>query len=149
IVEFTGEAIHKLSMDERMMICNMSIEAGAKAGLISPDQTTLDYIRGRKYAPQGEQFEEAANYWLSRASDEDATYNTVRIIHAEEIEPIITWGTNPSMGTGVSGHVPTQADYKDESDKAALQKALDYMGLLEGQPLTSIDIQHVFIGSCT
>ncbi|MFZ4200790.1 3-isopropylmalate dehydratase large subunit [Lysinibacillus sp. NPDC056220] len=149
IVEFTGEAIHKLSMEERMTICNMSIEAGAKAGLISPDQITVDYIRGRKYAPQGEQFEEAANYWLRLASDEDATYDTVRIIHAEEIEPIITWGTNPSMGTGVSGHVPTLADYKDESDKAALQKALDYMGLEEGQPLTSIDIQHVFIGSCT
>ncbi len=149
IVEFTGEAIHKLSMEERMTICNMSIEAGAKAGLISPDQITVDYIRGRKYAPQGEQFEEAANYWLSLASDEDAAYDTVRIIHAEEIEPIITWGTNPSMGTGVSGHVPTLADYKDESDKAALQKALDYMGLEEGQPLTSIDIQHVFIGSCT
>ncbi len=149
IVEFTGEAIHKLTMEERMTICNMSIEAGAKAGLISPDQTTVDYIRGRKYAPQGEQFEEAANYWLSLASDENATYDTVRIIHAEEIEPIITWGTNPSMGTGVSGHVPTRADYKDESDKVALQKALDYMGLEEGQPLTSIDIQHVFIGSCT
>lgn len=149
IVEFTGEAIHKLSMEERMTICNMSIEAGAKAGLISPDQTTVDYIRGRKYAPQGEKLEEAAAYWLSLASDEDATYDTVRIIKAEEIEPIITWGTNPSMGTGVSGHVPTQADYEDESDKAALQKALAYMGLEEGQPLTSIDIQHVFIGSCT
>ncbi|MBD8521735.1 3-isopropylmalate dehydratase large subunit [Lysinibacillus fusiformis] len=149
IVEFTGEAIHNLSMEERMTICNMSIEAGAKAGLISPDQTTVDYIRGRKYAPQAEQFEEAASYWLSLASDEDASYDTVRIIHAEEIEPIITWGTNPSMGTGVSGHVPTIADYKDESDKAALQKALDYMGLEEGQPLTSIGIQHVFIGSCT
>jgi len=149
IVEFTGEAIHKLSMEERMTICNMSIEAGAKAGLISPDQTTVDYIRGRKYAPQSEKFEEAADYWLSLASDEDATYDTVRIIHAEEIEPIITWGTNPSMGTGVSGHVPTKEDYKDESDKAALQNALAYMGLEEGQPLTSIDIQHVFIGSCT
>ncbi|WP_155594006.1 3-isopropylmalate dehydratase large subunit [Lysinibacillus cavernae] len=149
IVEFTGEAIHKLSMEERMTICNMSIEAGAKAGLISPDQTTVDYIRGRKYAPQGDQLEEAVAYWLSLASDEDATYDTVRIIKAEEIEPIITWGTNPSMGTGVSGYVPTQADYEDESDKAALQKALSYMGLEEGQPLTSIDIQHVFIGSCT
>ncbi|MFJ8459678.1 3-isopropylmalate dehydratase large subunit [Lysinibacillus xylanilyticus] len=149
IVEFTGEAIHKLSMEERMTICNMSIEAGAKAGLISPDQTTVDYIRGRKHAPQGEKFEEAAAYWLSLASDEDATYDTVRIIQAEEIEPIITWGTNPSMGSGVSSNVPTQADYVDESDKAALQKALAYMGLKEGQPLTSIDIQHVFIGSCT
>ncbi|WP_374967536.1 3-isopropylmalate dehydratase large subunit [Lysinibacillus sp. RS5] len=149
IVEFTGEAIHKLSMEERMTICNMSIEAGAKAGLISPDQTTVDYIRGRKHAPQGEKFEEAAEYWLSLASDEDATYDTVRIIQAEEIEPIITWGTNPSMGSGVSSNVPTQADYVDESDKAALRKALAYMGLEEGQPLTSIDIQHVFIGSCT
>ncbi|MGA3602986.1 3-isopropylmalate dehydratase large subunit [Lysinibacillus agricola] len=149
IVEFTGEAIHKLSMEERMTICNMSIEGGAKAGLISPDQTTVDYIRGRKHAPQGEKFEEAAEYWLSLASDEDATYDTVRIIQAEEIEPIITWGTNPSMGSGVSSNVPTQADYVDESDKAALQKALAYMGLKEGQPLTSIDIQHVFIGSCT
>ncbi|MGE7954528.1 3-isopropylmalate dehydratase large subunit [Lysinibacillus xylanilyticus] len=149
IVEFTGEAIHKLSMEERMTICNMSIEAGAKAGLISPDQTTVDYIRGRKHAPQGEKFEEAAAYWLSLASDEDATYDTVRIIQAEEIEPIITWGTNPSMGSGVSNNVPTQADYEDESDKAALRKALAYMGLEEGQPLTSIDIQHVFIGSCT
>ncbi|WP_285394953.1 3-isopropylmalate dehydratase large subunit [Lysinibacillus sp. fls2-241-R2A-57] len=149
IVEFTGEAIHKLSMEERMTICNMSIEAGAKAGLISPDQTTVDYIRGRKHAPQGEKFEEAADYWLSLASDEDATYDTVRIIQAEEIEPIITWGTNPSMGSGVSSNVPTQADYEDESDKAALRKALAYMGLEEGQPLTSIDIQHVFIGSCT
>lgn len=149
IVEFTGEAIHKLSMEERMTICNMSIEAGAKAGLISPDQTTVDYIRGRKHAPQGEKFEEAANYWLSLASDEDATYDTVRIIQAEEIEPIITWGTNPSMGSGVSSNVPTQSEYEDESDKAALRKALAYMGLEEGQPLTSIDIQHVFIGSCT
>ncbi|MFT9819689.1 3-isopropylmalate dehydratase large subunit [Lysinibacillus sp. NPDC056185] len=149
IVEFTGEAIHKLAMEERMTICNMSIEAGAKAGLISPDQTTVDYIRGRKHAPQGEKFEEAADYWLSLASDEDATYDTVRIIQAEEIEPIITWGTNPSMGSGVSSNVPTQADYEDESDKAALRKALAYMGLEEGQPLTSIDIQHVFIGSCT
>lgn len=149
IVEFTGEAIHKLSMEERMTICNMSIEAGAKAGLISPDQTTVDYIRGRKHAPQGEKFEEAANYWLSLASDEDATYDTVRIIQAEEIEPIVTWGTNPSMGSGVSSNVPTQSEYEDESDKAALRKALAYMGLEEGQPLTSIDIQHVFIGSCT
>ncbi|QPQ30438.1 3-isopropylmalate dehydratase large subunit [Lysinibacillus sp. JNUCC 51] len=149
IVEFTGEAIHKLSMEERMTICNMSIEAGAKAGLISPDQTTVDYIRGRKHAPQGEKFAEAADYWLSLASDDDATYDTVRIIQAEEIEPIITWGTNPSMGSGVSSNVPTQADYEDESDKAALRKALAYMGLEEGQPLTSIDIQHVFIGSCT
>ncbi|WP_010300544.1 3-isopropylmalate dehydratase large subunit [Kurthia senegalensis] len=148
IVEFTGEAIHALSMEERMTICNMSIEAGAKAGLISPDATTVEYIRGRKFAPQTE-FEEAAAYWLSLASDEDATYDEVRIIEASEIEPIVTWGTNPSMGIGVSKNVPAKEDFTDESDKQALQKALAYMDLEEGTPITSIAIQHVFIGSCT
>ncbi|MFJ8235959.1 3-isopropylmalate dehydratase large subunit [Ureibacillus sp. NPDC094379] len=149
IVEYTGEAIQSLSMEERMTICNMSIEAGAKAGLVSPDEITVEYLRGKRFAPQGETFEEAANYWLSLASDEGATYDTVLEIDAAEIEPIITWGTNPSMGSGVSQTVPTVEDYETESDKAALQKALAYMGLEEGQPLTSIEVQNVFIGSCT
>ena len=149
IVEFTGEAIHGLSMEERMTICNMSIEAGAKAGLVSPDEITVEYLRGKRFAPQGETFEEAANYWLSLASDEGATYDTVLEIDATEIEPIVTWGTNPSMGSGVSQSVPTADDYETESDKAALKKALAYMGLEEGQPLTSIEVQNVFIGSCT
>lgn len=148
IVEFTGDAIHKLSMEERMTICNMSIEAGAKAGLISPDQITVDYLKGRKFAPQ-QQFEEAATHWLSLASDADATYDEVRIIQASEIEPIVTWGTNPSMGVGVSQTVPTAADFAEESDKQALEKALTYMDLAAGTPITDIAIQHVFIGSCT
>ena len=148
IVEFTGDAIHKLSMEERMTICNMSIEAGAKAGLISPDQITVDYLKGRKFAPQ-QQFEEAATHWLSLASDADATYDEVRIIQASEIEPIVTWGTNPSMGVGVSQTVPTAADFAEESDKQALEKALTYMDLEAGTPITDIAIQHVFIGSCT
>lgn len=148
IVEFTGDAIHKLSMEERMTICNMSIEAGAKAGLISPDQITVDYLKGRKFAPQ-QQFEEAATHWLSLASDADATYDEVRIIQASEIEPIVTWGTNPSMGVGVSQTVPTAADFVEESDKQALEKALTYMDLEAGTPITDIAIQHVFIGSCT
>ncbi len=148
IVEFTGDAIHKLSMEERMTICNMSIEAGAKAGLISPDQITVDYLKGRKFAPQ-QQFEEAAAHWLSLASDADATYDEVRIIQASEIEPIVTWGTNPSMGVGVSQTVPTAADFAEESDKQALKKALTYMDLEAGTPITDIAIQHVFIGSCT
>lgn len=148
IVEFTGDAIHKLSMEERMTICNMSIEAGAKAGLISPDQITVDYLKGRKFAPQ-QQFEEAAAHWLSLASDADATYDEVRIIQASEIEPIVTWGTNPSMGVGVSQTVPTAADFAEESDKQALEKALTYMDLEAGTPITDIAIQHVFIGSCT
>ena len=149
IVEFTGSAIRNLSMEERMTICNMSIEAGAKAGLVSPDQTTIDFIRGRRFAPQGDKFEEAAAYWLSLASDEGCSYDVTLELPAEDIEPIVTWGTNPSMGAGISQTVPTEADYQTESDKAALKKALAYMGLEQGQPLTSIDIQHVFIGSCT
>lgn len=149
IVEFTGSAIRNLSMEERMTICNMSIEAGAKAGLVSPDQTTIDFIRGRRFAPQGDKFEEAAAYWLSLASDEGCSYDVTLELPAEDIEPIVTWGTNPSMGAGISQTVPTEADYQTESDKAALRKALTYMGLEQGQPLTSIDIQHVFIGSCT
>lgn len=149
IVEYTGEAIRKLSMEERMTICNMSIEAGAKAGLISPDETTVEFLRGRRHVPQGEKFEEAANYWLSLASDADATYDVVLEIDALEIEPIVTWGTNPAMGVGVSKTVPTAADYNSETDKTALNKALEYMDLQEGQKITDIEIQHVFIGSCT
>ncbi|GGG15123.1 3-isopropylmalate dehydratase large subunit [Lysinibacillus alkalisoli] len=149
IVEFTGQAIRNLSMEERMTICNMSIEAGAKAGLIAPDETTVEYIRGRRYAPQGEAFERAAAYWLSLASDEGATYDAVLEIKAEEIEPVVTWGTNPAMGTGISGNVPTFEDYTSDADKKALEQALNYMGLEAGQPIESIDIQHVFIGSCT
>ncbi len=149
IVEYTGEAIRKLSMEERMTICNMSIEAGAKAGLISPDETTVEFLRGRRHVPQGEQFEEAAKYWLSLASDTDATYDVMLEIDAANIEPIVTWGTNPAMGVGVSKTVPTAADYDNEADKSALDKALEYMDLQAGQKITDIEIQHVFIGSCT
>lgn len=149
IVEFTGEAIRNLTMEERMTVCNMSIEAGAKAGLISPDETTIEYIRGRKYAPQGEAFEEKTKEWLALATDEGATYDTVLEIDTSEIEPFVTWGTNPSMGSGILSSVPRESDYESQSDREALKKALAYMDLEEGQPLTSIDIQHVFIGSCT
>ncbi|CAM5223894.1 3-isopropylmalate dehydratase large subunit OS=Ureibacillus acetophenoni OX=614649 GN=leuC PE=3 SV=1 [Ureibacillus acetophenoni] len=149
IVEFTGEAIRSLSMEERMTICNMSIEAGAKAGLISPDEKTVEFLRGRRHAPKEDKFEEAAEYWLSLASDPGAKYDVVLEIDADEIEPIVTWGTNPSMGTGVTKTVPTTSDYESETDKQALRKALTYMGLEEGQPIESIEIQHVFIGSCT
>ena len=149
IVEYTGEAIRKLSMEERMTICNMSIEAGAKAGLISPDETTVEFLRGRRHAPKGETFEEAAKYWLSLASDADATYDVVLEIDAADIEPIVTWGTNPAMGVGVSQTVPTANDYDNETDRQALEKALQYMDLQECQKITDIEVQHVFIGSCT
>ncbi|EGQ27015.1 3-isopropylmalate dehydratase large subunit [Mammaliicoccus sciuri] len=149
IVEYTGEAIRSLSMEERMTICNMSIEAGAKAGLIGPDETTIEYLRGRRYAPQGEEFEKAAERWIALNTDEGAQFDQVLEINADEIEPFVTWGTNPSMGSGISASIPSAADYKTETEKSALRSALEYMGLEEGMPLTSIDIQHVFIGSCT
>jgi len=149
IVEFTGEAIRNLTMEERMTVCNMSIEAGAKAGLISPDETTVAYLKGRRYVPKGEAFEESAAHWLSLATDEGAAYDTILEMNADEIEPFVTWGTNPSMGSGISANVPYAKDFESESDKEALKQALTYMGLEEGVPLRSIDIQHVFIGSCT
>ncbi|PIC76010.1 3-isopropylmalate dehydratase large subunit [Sporosarcina sp. P19] len=149
IVEYTGEAIRGLTMEERMTICNMSIEAGAKAGLIGPDETTINYLRGRRYAPQGEEFEAAAERWLALNTDEGATYDQVLEIHADEIEPFVTWGTNPSMGSGISSTIPTTADYVSETDKSALRSAMEYMGLEEGMALTDIEIQHAFIGSCT
>ena len=149
IIEYTGEAVRNFTMEERMTICNMSIEAGAKAGLISPDEKTIGYLKGRKYIPTGEAFDEAAAQWLSNATDQGANYDTVVEIDTDEIEPFVTWGTNPSMGSGITNNVPYVADFENESDKVALTNALTYMGLEEGMPLTSIDIQHVFIGSCT
>lgn len=146
IVEYTGEAIRKMSMEERMTICNMSIEAGARAGLISPDATTVDFLRGKRRVPQGEEFEKAAKEWLALATDEDAVYDKTLSIQAESIEPQVTWGTNPGMGVPVSGSTPviSEVDNKEE-----VKLALEYMGLEEGQPMTSIEVDHVFIGSCT
>ena len=149
IVEYTGEAIRNLTMEQRMTICNMSIEAGARAGLISPDEKTVEYLRGRRHVPQGADFDKEAAYWLSLASDSDATYDVSLSIHCDEISPFVTWGTNPSMGTGISGHVPFAADFESHADREALHQALAYMNLEEGTPMSSIAIQHVFIGSCT
>jgi 3-isopropylmalate/(R)-2-methylmalate dehydratase large subunit len=146
IMEYTGDAIRKLSMEERMTICNMSIEAGARAGLISPDQTTVDYLKGRRYVPLGEDFEKLAEEWLSLATDEGAVYDQTITIDATKIEPQVTWGTNPGMGAPVSGSTPIIADSQDPE---GVRRALEYMGLAENQPITSIEIDHVFIGSCT
>lgn len=148
IIEYTGDAIHNLSMEERMTICNMSIEAGARAGLVSPDHTTIEYLRGRRHVAQ-ENFDELAQSWLALATDEGATYDSVCEINASEIEPYVTWGTNPAMGRGISQQVPYADDYATQSDRSALKQALHYMGLEPGQSLQDIPIQHVFIGSCT
>lgn len=149
IIEYTGDTIRNMTMEERMTICNMSIEAGAKAGLISPDETTVEYLRGRREVPQGEAFEAAAEKWLNLATDEDAVYDKVVEMNASEIEPFVTWGTNPSMGSGITNQIPATADMETDSEKSSLENALEYMGLEEGMALTDIDIQHVFIGSCT
>ncbi|GGP07107.1 3-isopropylmalate dehydratase large subunit [Oceanobacillus neutriphilus] len=146
VMEYTGEAIRNLTMEERMTICNMSIEAGARAGLISPDETTVEFLRGREMVPEGEAFEALAEDWLALATDEGAEYDHTVTIHADEIEPQVTWGTNPGMGVPVSASTPTIADaeYPDE-----VKRALEYMDLEENQPITSIHVDHVFIGSCT
>jgi 3-isopropylmalate/(R)-2-methylmalate dehydratase large subunit len=149
VIEYTGEAIRGLSMEERMTVCNMSIEAGARAGLISPDETTFEYLRGRRYAPGAAAFEEAVEEWKQLATDKDATYDHTVTLDATKIEPQVTWGTNPGMCLPISASVPDPALIEDQDEKNAVQQALAYMGLKPNQQLTSIEIQHVFIGSCT
>ncbi|MED4055946.1 3-isopropylmalate dehydratase large subunit [Niallia taxi] len=147
VIEYTGDVIKQLSMEERMTICNMSIEGGARAGLVCPDETTFSYMRGRKYAP--ENFEEAVKAWGEIVSDEDAVYDKVIEIDGNDIAPMVSWGTNPSMTAKVDDSIPTENDFADETDRRALKSALQYMGLKEGQQIKDIAIQHVFIGSCT
>ncbi|UFU00827.1 3-isopropylmalate dehydratase large subunit [Radiobacillus kanasensis] len=149
VVEYTGEAIRSLPMEGRMTICNMSIEAGARAGLISPDQTTVDFLKGRRHVPKGAEFDQVAAEWLALATDEGATYDATVEINAEEVEPQVTWGTNPSMCVPVSANVPNPAEAPNDNARNDMIRALDYMGLEPNQPMESIEIQHVFIGSCT
>ncbi|KKE79738.1 3-isopropylmalate dehydratase large subunit [Oceanobacillus caeni] len=147
VMEYTGEAIRNLSMEGRMTVCNMSIEGGARAGLISPDEKTVEYLRGREYVPKGEAFDKKAEEWLALATDEDAVYDKTVVINAEEVEPQVSWGTNPSMCVPISGTTPSLESVKEH--KEDVKRALEYMGLEENQPITSIEIDHVFIGSCT
>lgn len=149
VIEYTGETIRGFSMEERMTVCNMSIEGGARAGLISPDDTTVEYLRGRRHVPKGEAFDEAAADWKSLATDEGATYDTIVEIEASEVEPQVTWGTNPGMCIPVTANVPSPDDTDKPSDKDEIQRALVYMGLEARQPISSVTIDHVFIGSCT
>ncbi|MFD1848709.1 3-isopropylmalate dehydratase large subunit [Oceanobacillus bengalensis] len=146
VMEYTGDAIHKLSMEGRMTICNMSIEGGARAGLISPDEKTVEFLRGREYVPKGEAFDKKAEEWLALATDEGATYDHTVVINAEEVEPQVSWGTNPSMCVPISGSTPSLDEVEHRDD---VKRALEYMGLEENQSITSIEIDHVFIGSCT
>lgn len=145
-VEYAGSAIRSLSMEARMTICNMSIEMGARGGMIAPDKTTFEYIKGRKHAPEGEEWNKAVEYWRSLYSDENAAFDAEFEFNAADIEPMITYGTNPGMGIGVTQHIPTLAEVESLD---SLKKSLDYMGLEEGEQLIGKPIDHVFIGSCT
>lgn len=149
VIEYAGSAIEALSMEERMTICNMSIEAGAKAGLIAPDATTINYLDGRDRAPNGADWEAALAYWNTLYSDADAEFDTVITLKAEDIEPQVTWGTNPGQVTGVNNPVPTPENFTEQVDQESTKKALRYMSLNAGQKLTDVPVTHVFIGSCT
>jgi 3-isopropylmalate/(R)-2-methylmalate dehydratase large subunit len=149
VLEYRGEAIRSLSMEARMTICNMSIEAGARAGMIAPDETTFAYLKGRPHAPEGAEWDEAVAYWRTLRTDDDAVFDAEVVLDAAEIEPYVTWGTNPGQGLPLSGRVPDPADIADETERAAAQRALEYMGLVPGTPLREIAVDTVFIGSCT
>lgn len=146
--EYAGEVFDNMSMEERMTVCNMSIEGGARCGYINPDQTTVDYIKGRERAPQGEEFDRAAAWWLSLASAPDAEFDDVVEFDAADIEPTVTWGINPGQSVGVNEHLPQLAEYSKD-DQVGIQEAFNYMGLEAGQPIKGLNINVAFIGSCT
>ena len=147
VLEYTGEAIRNLSMEERMTVCNMSIEAGARAGMIAPDQTTFDYLRGREFVPKN--YDAAVATWKSLPSDPGAKYDKVDIYRGQDIEPQVTWGTNPGQVTSVSSKVPSPTDFADETERKSTAGALEYMDLKAGVPLTDVSINRVFISACT
>jgi 3-isopropylmalate/(R)-2-methylmalate dehydratase large subunit len=149
VIEYTGPAIRALSMEGRMTVCNMSIEAGARAGMIGPDETTFAYLMGRPHAPRGRAWSNAVDRWSALLSDHDAKYDRVVTIDAAAIAPQVTWGTSPGMVTGVTGRVPDPASFADPADQQACARALEYMGLAAGTTLEGLPVDRVFIGSCT
>ena len=152
VLEFTGEAVKKMTMEERMTICNMAIEGGARAGLMAPDMVTYEYIKNReyaKYAPQGEELEALIKEWDALASDTDAKYDASVEFDLDTLEPQVTWGTSPGMGAAITDTVPYPEDFSTPEEQNACKKALEYMGLESGTPMSEIDIDYVFIGSCT
>ncbi|KAA9225223.1 3-isopropylmalate dehydratase large subunit [Corynebacterium amycolatum] len=149
VIEYRGEAIEKLSMEARMTICNMSIEAGARAGMIAPDETTFEYLKGRPHAPQGEQWDEAVAYWKSLVTDEDAKFDKVVEIDGSALTPFVTWGTNPGQGVPLGETVPDPEFIAEDSDRIAAERALEYMDLKPGTPMRDVKVDVVFVGSCT
>jgi 3-isopropylmalate/(R)-2-methylmalate dehydratase large subunit len=149
VFEYAGDAIRSLSMEQRMTICNMSIEGGARAGMIAPDDTTFEYLHGREFAPQGDAWNQAVSKWRSLPTDNGATYDKTVTLDASKLEPMITYGTNPGMGIRITDRVPTLDSFKESSQRAAFEKAISYMGLQPGQSLLGQKVDVVFIGSCT
>ena len=149
VFEYRGSAIRKMSMANRMTICNMSIEGGARAGMIAPDETTFDYLRGRPYAPQGEEWDRAVAYWRTLRSDDGARFDRELTLDANALQPMVTYGTNPGQGMAITGRVPTVDDLDDPAERRSLLGALEYMGLRQGQPMAGLPVDIVFIGSCT
>jgi 3-isopropylmalate/(R)-2-methylmalate dehydratase large subunit len=149
MVEYRGNVFAEMSMEGRMTVCNMSIEWGARAGMIAPDETTFGYLQGRDHAPKGELWDAAVDYWRTLRTDDDAQFDAEVTLAAEDITPFVTWGTNPGQGAPLAAAVPDPADFADESDKIAAENALAYMGLTAGTPLRDINVDTVFVGSCT
>jgi 3-isopropylmalate/(R)-2-methylmalate dehydratase large subunit len=149
VLEYRGSAIRSLSMEGRMTICNMSIEAGARAGMVAPDQTTFDYLKGRQHAPEGADWDAAVEYWKTLPTDDDAVFDAEVFLDANELEPFVTWGTNPGQGVSLSDSVPDPASYADPNDRAAAERALAYMDIAAGTPMKQIAVDAVFMGSCT
>jgi 3-isopropylmalate/(R)-2-methylmalate dehydratase large subunit len=149
VAEYGGQAIRELSMDGRMTVCNMSIEGGARAGMVAPDDTTFAYLEGRPFVPRGKEFQEAVERWRTLGSDAEARFDMTVELQAEKIAPQVTWGTNPGMVTGVTGRVPDPGSFGSPDDQKATERALEYMGLKAGTPIVDIPVDRVFIGSCT
>jgi 3-isopropylmalate/(R)-2-methylmalate dehydratase large subunit len=149
VLEFRGSAIRALSMEGRMTICNMSIEAGARAGMVAPDETTFAYLEGRPHAPKGQDWEDAVAYWRTLPTDDGAVFDAEVYLDADLLEPFVTWGTNPGQGVSLSDVVPSPDDYADPNDRAAAERALEYMALTPGTPLKEVPVDAVFMGSCT
>ena len=149
VIEYTGEAIRALSMDGRMTVCNMSIEGGARAGMIAPDDTTFDYLKGRQFAPQGDAFDAAVEQWRKLPTDAGASFDNLVEVEASDLEPFVTWGTNPGMVTKITGRVPDPASYGQPAEREAAERALVYMGLEPDTPIQDIKIDRIFLGACT
>ena len=149
VIEYMGDTIRRFTMEERMTVCNMSIEAGARAGMIAPDETTYAYMEGRSYAPQGKEFQDAVDYWKTLPSDPETSFDLTVDVEVSSLAPQVSWGTNPGMVTDVTGAVPDPESFADETSRRAARRALEYMGLQPGIPITEIKLDRVFIGSCT